>query len=124
VRGAEKVDERIEGSDTTRIVTSAPHLPVQLTSFIGSGKTRMTIQLASTVAGEYPHGVYFVSLAPVGDPSLVLPSIAQTIGLHDAREGSLLDHLAGHLRDRTTLLVLDNFEQLLKAARSSSSCRA
>jgi len=118
-------------------------LPVQLTSFIGrehelaearrllaatrlltlsgpggSGKTRLSIQLASSVALDFGDGVYFASLAPITDPRLVLPSIAVLIGLHDARKGSLLDHIAAHLRERRTLLILDNFEHLLPAAPS------
>src|SRR5579859_3561752 len=139
------VDCPSAGSDTTQMMAAiqaqAPKLPVQLTSFIGrdrelaqarrllqstrlltltgpggSGKTRLSIQLASAVDHEYPDDVYFVALAPISDPSLVLPSIAQSVGLHDAREGSLMDHVAAHLRGRSALIVLDNFEQLLPAA--------
>ena len=119
------------------------HLPVQLTSFIGrqheltearrllaakrlltltgpggSGKTRLSLELAAAVASEFADGVYFASLAPISDASLVLPSIAQLIGLHDAREASLLDHIVAHLHERRMLLILDNFEHLLAAAPS------
>ena len=65
--------------------------------------------------------MYFASLAPIGDASLVLPSIAQVIGLHDAREASLLDHIAAHLHERRILLILDNFEHLLPPRRASAS---
>jgi hypothetical protein len=61
-------------------------------------------------------GIYFVRLAPVTDPRLVLPSIAQGIGLPDSKGRPLVEHLADHLRDRKLLIVLDNFEQLLAAA--------
>ena len=82
----------------------------------GSGKTRLSIELAADVACEYPDGVYFVRLAPVRDPGLVPSSIAQSIGLQDPRDRPLVEHLASYLRDRKLLIVLDNFEHLLPAA--------
>jgi predicted ATPase/DNA-binding CsgD family transcriptional regulator len=82
----------------------------------GSGKTRLSIELAAGAAGDYPDGVYFVRLAPVRDPGLVPSSIAQGIGLPDSRDRPLLEHLASYLRDRKLLIVLDNFEHLLPAA--------
>ena len=87
-----------------------------LTGSGGSGKTRLCIELAAGLAGEYPDGVYFVRLAPVTDPRLVLPSIAQGIGLPDSKGRPLVEHLADHLRDGKLLIVLDNFEHLLPAA--------
>ena len=82
----------------------------------GSGKTRLSIELAAGAAGDYPDGVYFVRLAPVRDPGLVPSSIAQGIGLPDPRDRPLLEHLVSYLRERKLLLVLDNFEHLLPAA--------
>jgi predicted ATPase/DNA-binding CsgD family transcriptional regulator len=83
----------------------------------GCGKTRLAIALAELVADdEGSQDVHFVSLAAIRDPELVPVSIAQSIGLQDARGQSLVDHLGGYLRDRDVLLVLDNFEQVLPAA--------
>ena len=82
----------------------------------GSGKTRLCIELAAGVAGDYPDGMYFIRLAPVTDPRLVPASIAQSVGLPDPSGRPLVEHLAHHLRNRTLLLVLDNFEHLLSAA--------
>src|SRR6516162_5040597 len=82
----------------------------------GSGKTRLCIALAAEVAGEYPDGVFFVPLAPVRDPGLVPSTIAQGIGLQDARDRPLMDHLVSQLREPKLLLVLDNFEHLLAGA--------
>jgi predicted ATPase len=62
---------------------------VTLTGPGGSGKTRLCIALAADVAGDYPDGVYFVPLAPVRDPGLVPSTIAQSIGLQDARDRTL-----------------------------------
>ncbi len=89
---------------------------VTLTGPGGSGKTRLCIALAEAVAGDYPDGVYFVSLAPVQDPGLVPSTIAQSIGLQDARDRSLMEHLISQLAGRQVLIVLDNFEHLLVGA--------
>ena len=82
----------------------------------GCGKTRLAIELASSVSEAFVDGVHFVSLAAVRDPALVPVSIAQALGLQDARRGSLLAHLGGYLDDRHVLLVLDNVEQVLTAS--------
>jgi non-specific serine/threonine protein kinase len=89
---------------------------VTLTGPGGSGKTRMCIALAAEVAGDYPDGVYFVPLAPVRDPGLVPSTIAQSIGLQDARDRPLMEHLVSQLCERNLLIVLDNFEHLLDGA--------
>ena len=89
---------------------------VTLTGPGGSGKTRLTIALAVAVAGDYPDGVYFVPLAPVRDPGLVPSTIVQSIGLQDARDRPLMEHLVSQLRERQLLIVLDNFEHLLEGA--------
>ena len=117
------------------------HLPRQLTSFIGrerelrdlrellehsrlltltgpggSGKTRLGLALAAEAASGCPDGAYFVALAPVGNPDLVLSSIAQGIGLRDAGDRPLLDRLHKHLETARVLLLLDNFEHLIASA--------
>src|SRR5580700_4298040 len=89
---------------------------VTLTGPGGSGKTRLCIALAAAVASDYPDGVYFVPLAPVRDPGLVPSTIAQSIGLQDARDRPLMEHLVSQLRGRQLLIVLDNFEHLLAGA--------
>jgi predicted ATPase/DNA-binding CsgD family transcriptional regulator len=89
---------------------------VTLTGPGGSGKTRLCIALAAEVAGDYPDGVYFVPLAPVRDPGLVPSTIAQSVGLQDARDRPLMEHMVSQLRERQALIVLDNFEHLLAGA--------
>jgi len=81
----------------------------------GCGKTRLAIALAADATDHFAQGVQFVSLAAIRDPSLVPVSIAQSIGLQDARGRSLLEHLSGYVGDGDILLVLDNFEQVLAA---------
>jgi len=89
---------------------------VTLTGPGGSGKTRLCIALAAAVADDYRDGVYFVPLAPIRDPGLVPSTIAQSIGLQDARDRPLMEHLVSQLRERQLLIVLDNFEHLLAGA--------
>jgi predicted ATPase/DNA-binding CsgD family transcriptional regulator len=89
---------------------------VTLTGPAGVGKTRLALQVAGRLPGHFPEGVRFVELAPVRDPELVLPAIAQALGLRPGGRRSSLDGLLDALRSRRLLLLLDNFEQLLEAA--------
>jgi len=89
---------------------------VTLTGPGGVGKTRLGLQVAAEVAERFPDGAWFVSLAPISDPDLVIPAIIQTLGLREAREQSPLAHLKGSLREKQMLLLLDNFEQVVSAA--------
>ena len=81
---------------------------VTLTGAGGSGKTRLALQAAAELRDDFKDGVWWVSLAALRDPTLVEPTIAGVVGA----EGNLGDHLGG----MQTLLLLDNFEQVLDAA--------
>jgi predicted ATPase/class 3 adenylate cyclase len=74
----------------------------------GTGKSRLCMQAAATVSEGYPDGVWWVPLAALRDPKLVTETAARVIG---SRNG-----LAEHIGDRSMLLVLDNFEQVVEAA--------
>ena len=89
-----------------------------LTGTGGVGKTRLALEAAraSLAAGLFPDGVAFVSLAPLEDPSLVIPSIARSLGVREAEGQALEEVVRARLRRKRTLLVLDNFEHLLDAA--------
>jgi predicted ATPase/DNA-binding CsgD family transcriptional regulator len=88
---------------------------VTLTGPAGVGKTRLAVAAVEGLTERYPGGVYFVDLTAISDPSLVVPAIAQALDLDLAGRDVLLDDLVGRLGDRPTLLVLDNFEQVLPA---------
>ena len=117
------------------------NLPVQLTTFIGrrreledvkarvrgarlltltgpggTGKTRLALQTAAELLPELENGAYFVALAPIEDPGLVIPKIAETLGVAEQSERSPLEALIDHLARSEILLVLDNFEQVIEAA--------
>jgi hypothetical protein len=89
---------------------------VTLTGPGGTGKTRLALQVAAELVDALADGVWFVGLSRLTDPTLVLPTIAQTLGLHEAGGQPIAVTLAGYLRARQVLLVLDNFEQVAAAA--------
>jgi predicted ATPase/class 3 adenylate cyclase len=93
---------------TTRLLT--------LTGPGGTGKTRLSLQLAARVADEFPDGVFFVALEPIRDPMLVAPRIATALGVAEGTARPIAESLADWLRDKRLLLVLDNFEQVVAAA--------
>ncbi len=120
---------------------ASQRLPVQLTSFIGrqaelsrvhelltqnrlltltgaggAGKTRLAIQAAGQLAGEFGDGVWYVDLAPITDPELVPLTAARAFGLPDQPGRSTMDILIRFVRDRQMLVVLDNCEHLLDAS--------
>jgi len=100
----------------------------------GTGKTRLALQVAaelldtdsparllqsaSALEGEglVRDGAWFVNLAPISDPTLVVPTIAQTLGVKEGGGYPLIESLKDYLRERHLLLLLDNFEQVLSAA--------
>jgi predicted ATPase/DNA-binding SARP family transcriptional activator len=82
----------------------------------GAGKTRLALQAAAELVDELPDGAFFVALAPLDDPDLVVATIAQTLGLAQSAATPIAETLARHLAERQLLLVLDNFEHLLETA--------
>ncbi len=89
---------------------------VTLTGTGGVGKTRLALQIATELRSDFPDGVCFVSLAPIHDAELVLPTIVQALDLFPVGVRSLLKYLQAALREQHLLLVLDNFEQVVVAA--------
>jgi hypothetical protein len=82
----------------------------------GVGKTRLALRIMEDLVGEFEDGVYLVSLAPVRDPELVVPAIGRTLGITEIGEKPLHERLRTYLRDKRTLLLLDNFEHVAPAA--------
>ena len=82
----------------------------------GTGKTRLALQAAAEASERYPDGVFWVPLAPLRDPELVLDSAGQALG---AKNG-----LAEHIADKRLLLLFDNFEHVVDAADGLSELLA
>jgi predicted ATPase/class 3 adenylate cyclase len=82
----------------------------------GTGKTRLALRVAEDLLERFSDGVFFVDLAPLTDPALVLGEIASTLRILEGPGRAVADTLAEQLRDREMLLVLDNMEQLVQAA--------
>jgi predicted ATPase/class 3 adenylate cyclase len=74
----------------------------------GTGKTRLALQAVAAASDAYPDGVFWVPLAPLRDPALVMEEASTATGARDS--------LADHVADKRLLLLLDNFEHLLEAA--------
>ncbi|MFH7600142.1 LuxR C-terminal-related transcriptional regulator [Streptomyces racemochromogenes] len=114
-----------------------PLLPVPLTAFVGRareradlaaamtahrqltvlgpggvGKTRLALEVAADVAGEFPDGVWFVDLVPVTEPDRVAAEVAATLGVAEEPGRDIDLSLLESLADRRVLLVLDNCEQV------------
>ncbi len=99
--------ELLSGTDA-RVVT--------LTGPGGVGKTRLAVEVATRAVQAFPGGVFFVSLAAVTDPKLILPAVASVLEILESPDEALADSLAASLGPDPTLLVLDNLEQLPDAA--------
>jgi len=93
----------------------AIHL-LTLTGPGGVGKTRLALHVAAEVAIEFADGAIFVSLAAIRDPELVMQSIGQALDIREAIAAGVEERLIELLRDRTMLIVLDNFEQVVAAS--------
>jgi predicted ATPase/class 3 adenylate cyclase/DNA-binding CsgD family transcriptional regulator len=120
---------------------AAPHLPVQLTSFVGRdkqiaevrelvaanrlvtltgaggvGKTRMAIHVAGMLTNEFSDGTRYVDLAPITDPDMLPVAVARALGLPDQPGRSTVDTIVRSIGDRQLLVVLDNCEHLLDSS--------
>ena len=81
----------------------------------GTGKTRLSLQVAADLLDQFHHGVWFIELAPLTDPGLIPQTILSAIGITE-QSGKPLDVLKEYLRQKKSLIILDNCEHLLEAS--------
>jgi predicted ATPase len=91
---------------------------VTLTGAGGTGKTRVALQVGAETLEDFEDGVFFISLAAIKDPQLVVPAIAQALALRETPGEELVDTLVAHLCDKEMLLIVDNCEQIVSAVAS------
>src|SRR5207247_4712466 len=91
-------------------------LLLTLTGPGGVGKTRVALQVATELMNDFAAGVYFVSLAHVDDPAMIIPTLDRMLGFGAVADEEMTEHLKAYLREKRLLLLLDNFEHLVPAA--------
>jgi predicted ATPase/DNA-binding CsgD family transcriptional regulator len=126
---------------TPSLLQSTHHLPAPTTTFIGRareitqvkgllaanrlltltgaggiGKTRLALQSAGELTDDFADGIFFIDLAPLSDPNLVVKAIAGVLGVLENSAYPLADGLKRAIRQRGILLLIDNFEHVISAA--------
>jgi predicted ATPase/class 3 adenylate cyclase len=94
---------------------------VTLLGMGGLGKTRLSLQVATELLGQFPDGVWFLDLAPIRDPVLVVSEAAQVLGLREEPGRPLIQTVCAHLKPLRVLLVVDNCEQVVRACADLAS---
>ncbi len=102
-----------EIADITRLL-SVSRL-VTLVGLGGAGKSRLAVETARRVAGQYRDGVWWVDMAAIADPELVDRTIGLALGVQPGPNRSPRDAIAARLRERETLIILDNCEHVVAA---------
>ncbi|MEA3440852.1 MAG: BTAD domain-containing putative transcriptional regulator, partial [Chloroflexota bacterium] len=111
------IGRKQELAEIKKLLLDEPHC--RLLTLVGAGgigKTRLAIEAAAEAQDAFPNGVYFVSLASVGQPEFIVPALGETLNIkfHGAREPKA--QLLNYIRHKQMLLLVDNFEHLLDGA--------
>jgi len=107
------VGRQRESEEVRRLVGNSRLLT--MTGAGGCGKTRLAVQVAGELLGQFRDGVWIADLAPLSEPDLVKNAVAAVLRVQEGSERSLVEVLSDYLRSRQVLLVLDNCEHLIAA---------
>jgi predicted ATPase/class 3 adenylate cyclase len=110
----EVIDRERERQDISKLRDG--HRLVTLTGPGGTGKTTLAIEVAREAVEKFPGGIFFVDLAAIVDSTLVASTIAGALSLREQGSRPIIETVSDYLSGRKTLLLLDNFEQVVDAA--------
>jgi predicted ATPase/DNA-binding CsgD family transcriptional regulator len=110
------IGRELELNELSALLTHADIRLVTILAAGGMGKTRLALEAAKAQLPKFPNGVYFIPLAQLRAVDNIIPTIAAHLNVQLATASDPTEQLLNHLRDKTMLLVLDNFEHLLAGA--------
>ncbi len=110
------IGREVEIAELCRLLAEQDVRLLTLTGPGGVGKTRLALQVAADLRGDFVHGLAWIPLGAIRDATFVASTVAHALGVRESHDRSFLQGLAAALRDRRLLLILDNFEQVLEAA--------
>lgn len=106
-------------SEIAELVSILEQPDCRLLTLVGSGgmgKTRLSLETAAHHAETFPHGIFFVPLAPLNSASDIVTTTISVLGIHIGDDGTLQEELIKFLSKRHLLLIMDNFEHVLDGA--------
>jgi predicted ATPase/transcriptional regulator with XRE-family HTH domain len=106
----EEIKELLQGTEKVRLLT--------LVGAGGCGKTRLAVQVAEGLVLDFPHGVWFVDLAPLTEPNLIPRTVASIFGLPETSAQETIKSLITFLHPRKVLILFDNCEHILSGVSS------
>ena len=106
-----------EIQELTEMLVQGKRRLITLTGPGGTGKTRLSLQVAAECVQHFQHGIWLVELAGVSRTQDVPSAVAIALGIALSTDGDVKTQVFAHLKERSCLLVLDNFEQVVEAAR-------
>jgi serine/threonine protein kinase/tetratricopeptide (TPR) repeat protein len=107
------VGRQAELTELARLLNDPAVRLVTILGAGGMGKTRLSLEAGAAQLNHYPNGVYFVPLASIDSSEAIVPATAQALGFSFYEGGEPRQQLLDYLREKSMLLILDNFEHLL-----------